>query len=71
MCMYTYLALSLYLSLYIYICIYIYIYIHRFFVRLGGFDTHNDQGENLAEKFRILDAALERFVAELEGQADR
>jgi len=39
-----------------------------FFVDLGGFDTHSDVNEVLAEKFQEIDGAISGFVAELEAQ---
>mmetsp|Transcript_23425 Transcript_23425/g.65398 ORF Transcript_23425/g.65398 Transcript_23425/m.65398 type:complete len:297 (-) Transcript_23425:290-1180(-) len=39
-----------------------------FFVELGGFDTHNDNGEVLNAKFAEINGALESFVGELKTQ---
>jgi uncharacterized protein (DUF1501 family) len=39
-----------------------------FYVRLGGFDTHDNNNEVLDAKFAEISDALEGFVAELRGQ---
>jgi len=39
-----------------------------FYVRIGGFDTHDNNNEILEEKFTEISDALEGFVAELKGQ---
>lgn len=39
-----------------------------FFVRIGGFDLHDNANEGLASLFDEIDTALEGFVAEMEAQ---
>ena len=39
-----------------------------YFVRVGGFDTHSDNGGTLEEKFAEIDAALRAFVNEMKSQ---
>jgi cullin-associated NEDD8-dissociated protein 1 len=39
-----------------------------FYVRIGGFDTHDNNNERLEEKFTEISDALEGFVTELKGQ---
>jgi len=39
-----------------------------FYVGLGGFDAHSNAAEVLAELFGSIDAALQAFVGELQGQ---
>ena len=34
-------------------------------VQIGGFDTHSDLGDDLAEKFAIINTALTSFVNEM------
>ena len=36
-----------------------------FVVQIGGFDTHSDLGDDLAEKFAIINTALTSFVNEM------
>ncbi len=36
-----------------------------FFVSIGGFDTHSDEGEKLASNFKHINKALEAFVTEM------
>ena len=36
-----------------------------FYVHIGGFDTHSDEGEKLKEKFKEINSALEAFVTEM------
>ena len=36
-----------------------------FFVSVGGFDTHSDEGAVLASKFSEINLALEAFMAEM------
>ena len=39
-----------------------------YFVSLGGFDTHSDNGLTLEEKFGEINAALRAFVDEIKSQ---
>ena len=36
-----------------------------FVVQIGGFDTHSDLGDDLAEKFTVINTALTSFVNEM------
>ena len=36
-----------------------------FYVSVGGFDTHSDEGEVLVTKFKEINKALEAFVTEM------
>ena len=36
-----------------------------FFVQVGGFDTHSDEGDKLKANFQQINSALEAFVAEM------
>ena len=38
-----------------------------FFVVIGGFDTHSDEGGILTDKMQKIDAALAPFIREMEG----
>merc|ERR1712222_262748 len=40
-----------------------------FYVSIGGFDTHSNADEVLAEKFESIDSALEDFVTEMKAQS--
>ncbi|CAJ1440523.1 unnamed protein product [Effrenium voratum] len=39
-----------------------------FYVELGGFDTHNDAHDEIAEKFEAVDLAVHSLVKELQAQ---
>ena len=38
-----------------------------FYVKIGGFDTHSDEGGILTDKMQKIDAALAPFIREMEG----